>query len=192
MNREELMAVSGAGNIKPYDTIAAFLYVLMKEVPIDKIEGLIGLVTEDDCVFSNGWLVQYANYLSEQLYNGEIDDSLEYKSVVPLHQSGKPDPSLYLTLPKPDIIADEPQAPIEKAKDMLARLKESGANKEEIDRIEEELLAFEAEQGIEIVIPEPSQVKSEYSEWDAVVEEVKAVEEDKTQYIEPNPDKEWY
>jgi len=71
---EELKEASGS--VTYSDPLTTFLYLLMRnDLPAGTVESLVreSINSAEECVFTNGWLAQYAHNLAEELKNAKVN-----------------------------------------------------------------------------------------------------------------------
>ena len=62
-----------SGNVNYSDSLTSFLYILMRDyMPAGKVEELVLNTTmAEECLYTNGWLAQYANNLADKINNAK-------------------------------------------------------------------------------------------------------------------------
>lgn len=76
MNRNEKDLREASGSINYSDPLTSFLYQLIRdELPAGVVEKIVRDVVNEpeECLYTNGWLAQYANNLSEELKNASAN-----------------------------------------------------------------------------------------------------------------------
>lgn len=71
---------AASGRVNDNRRLVQFLYVLGRDkLPIGAIEGLLmqfeGLDPHEECLYTNGWLAQWAKYTADRLSPPEIEES---------------------------------------------------------------------------------------------------------------------
>jgi hypothetical protein len=80
MTNEEMRDKSGSVNSA--SRLTAFLYLLMRDhLPVGKVEEIVmgAESCEMPCVYTNGWLASYAQFLNERLKDDPILDLTDIK-----------------------------------------------------------------------------------------------------------------